>query len=150
MISEGKVIDKLHNTSAIYFDGRKDLTKVLIEDENGNFHHLQIREDHYSICSEPGGNYLGHLTIKPDFQSQLKFAEFLGQSIMDWLHHQNILNDLIAIGCDSTNINTGWKGGVIQYIERKINRKLICLICALHTNELPLRHLGISLDGKTL
>ena len=63
LISEGKVKDKLHNTSAIYFDGRKDLTKVLIEDENGNFRRRQIREDHYSICSEPGGNYLGHLTI---------------------------------------------------------------------------------------
>ena len=36
---------------------------------------------------------------------------------------------------------TGWKGGVVQYIEEILNKKLIWIICNLHTNELPLRKL---------
>ena len=59
------------------------------------------------------------------------------------------LVSLIAIGADSTNVNTGWIGGVIPFLENKLERKLIWLVCALHTNELPLRHLMIQLDGKT-
>ena len=54
------------------------------------------------------------------------------------------------MGGDSTNVNTGWKGGAIHFLELKLNKKLIWLICALHTNELPLRHLMINLDGKTV
>ena len=35
-------------------------------------------------------------------------------------------------------------------MESKIGRKLNWLICCLHTNELPLRHLIVGLDGPTL
>ncbi|KAM5147870.1 LOW QUALITY PROTEIN: uncharacterized protein ACMZJ9_011543 [Mantella aurantiaca] len=38
----------------------------------------------------------------------------------------------------------------MHWVEAKLNHKLICLVCALHTNELPLRHLIKELDGKTL
>ena len=66
-------------------------------------------------------------------------------------------NQLVAIDGDSTNLTTGciihssllWIKGVIQYLEKKLGIKLIWIICALHTNELPLRHLMIALDGKT-
>ena len=30
--------------------------------------------------------------------------------------------NLKAIGCDGTNVNTGWKGGVIKIIEAKIEK----------------------------
>ena len=54
------------------------------------------------------------------------------------------------MGGDSTNVNTKWKWGVIHFLELKINKKLIWLICALHTKELSLRHLRINLNGKTI
>uniref|UniRef100_UPI00358F4A34 uncharacterized protein n=1 Tax=Myxine glutinosa TaxID=7769 RepID=UPI00358F4A34 len=38
----------------------------------------------------------------------------------------------------------------MHWVEVKLCRKLIWLVCTLHTNELPLRHLIIALDGKTL
>ncbi|KAK8387844.1 hypothetical protein O3P69_020037 [Scylla paramamosain] len=44
----------------------------------------------------------------------------------------------------------GGKGAIMQLIERKIGRKLVWIVCDLHTNELPLRHLIQELDGKTL
>lgn len=68
----------------------------------------------------------------------------------EWVTDYGIKESLLAIGGDSTNVNTGWKGGAIQFLENKMERKLIWLICALHTNELPLRHLMIDLDGPTV
>ena len=43
-----------------------------------------------------------------------------------------------ALGGDSTNVITGKEGGVIQFVESKLNKRLDWLICALHTNNLPL------------
>ena len=68
----------------------------------------------------------------------------------EWVTDYGIKESLLAIGGDSMNVNTGWKGGAIQFLENKMERKLIWLICALHTNELPLRHLMIDLDGPTV
>ena len=56
---------------------------------------------------------------------------------------------ILAIGGDSTNVNTGWKGGAIHLLEVGLNRRLVWIVCYLHLNELPLRHLIIKLDGKT-
>ena len=50
---------------------------------------------------------------------------------------------------DSTNSNTGWKGGIIAWLEKLLGRKVTWLICQLHCNELGLRHLFAELDGKT-
>ena len=37
----------------------------------------------------------------------------------------------------------------MRYLEVKLQKKLVWLVCMLHTNELPLRHLVIHLDGPT-
>ena len=52
-------------------------------------------------------------------------------------------------GCHSTNLNIGSVDGIVRFIEMKLIRKLNWLVSALHTNELPLRHLISALDGKT-
>jgi hypothetical protein len=62
---------------------------------------------------------------------------------------RNLGTQLKAIGGDSTNVNTGWEGGVMQWVERKLRKRLVWIVCDLHTNELGLRHLIISLDGPT-
>jgi len=56
---------------------------------------------------------------------------------------------MVAVGCDGTNTNTGNRGGVIRLMEVEIGRALQWLVCLLHTNELPLRHLLQNLDGVT-
>lgn len=48
-------------------------------------------------------------------------------------------SQLLTIGCDGTTVNTGWKNGI----------QLQCVICLLHFNELPQRHLFDTLDGLT-
>ena len=56
---------------------------------------------------------------------------------------------LLAIGGDSTNVNTGCAGGAFHHLEVKLGLKLNWLVCFLHTNELPLRHLVADTDGPT-
>ena len=50
---------------------------------------------------------------------------------------------------DSTNMNTGWKGGSHALLEKLLGRRLYWGICPLHINELPLCHLIANLDGPT-
>ena len=57
--------------------------------------------------------------------------------------------DILVIGCDSTNVNTGTNGGAIHQLHVEEMLKLQWFICLLHTNELPLRHLFQKLDGQT-
>ena len=61
----------------------------------------------------------------------------------------DILEDLDIIGCDSTAVNTGNKGGVIAVIEKTTGKRKLCQICQLHLNELPLRHVFTEIDGDT-
>ena len=68
----------------------------------------------------------------------------------EFLCEIEITNSLVTVGGDSTNVNTEWKGGAIHFLELKINKKLIWLICALHAKELSLRHLMINLNGKII
>ena len=50
---------------------------------------------------------------------------------------------------DSTNQNTGWKGGTHTHLEKLLRRRLYWAICCLHPNELPLHHFITALDGPT-
>ena len=60
------------------------------------------------------------------------------------------MDDVAAIECDGTAVNTGCKGGVIKRLEAHLNKPLQCLVYLLHTNELPLRHHMKELDGGTI
>ena len=52
---------KKNGVSCIFFDGRQDETKVMMEWEDGGKQFPGLRkEEHYSVCQEPGGRYLFH------------------------------------------------------------------------------------------
>ena len=127
----------------IYFDGRKDQT-ICNEKCGKTYRRATITEEHYTILSEPGSLYMGH--VSPQSGS----AEHISISILKFVLDKNIETDnVIAIGCDGTVINTGVRNGVIRKIETDMGKPLQWLICQLHSNELPLRHLLQNLDGKT-
>lgn len=128
---------------SIYFDGRKD--KTLINEKIGNrYHRKEVLEEHISILVEPGSIYLGHTAPSRGT------AKGILSSITTLLEKQGCnLHDVICVGCDGTATNTGWKGGVIQYLEDYFERPLQWCVCLLHANELPLRHLFLTLDGCT-
>ena len=107
-----------------------------------------IKEEHYSVVKDPGGDYLFHFV--PDMINNKKKAEVIADHIVDWLNSKNQNQNLMAIGGDSTNVNTGWAGGVMQWVEKKLNRRLVWIVCDLHTGELGLRHLIEHLDGPMI
>jgi len=127
----------------LYFDGRKD--KTLEQFKQGTkYHRKTIVEEHLSLVQEPGSKYIGHVTTK--YGTALSIED----SISKFLDENNIAtSEVTAVGCDGTNVNTGKKGGVITMLENKIGRPLQWLVCQLHANELPLRHLLQHLDGPT-
>ena len=58
-------------------------------------------------------------------------------------------DNLMAVGCDSTRMNTGVDGGMVRHLENILGRKLNLLICCLHLVELPLRHLNAHFIGAS-
>lgn len=128
---------------SIYFDGRKDPSrKTIIKD--GVYHPVTTIEEHIVILREPNSEYLGHVT--PPSGNAINISN----AITDYcLLKKYDTQELIAIGCDGTNVNTGYENGVIRKLELHYNKSLHWFVCLLHTNELPLRHLFTSLDGAT-
>lgn len=49
---------------------------------------------------------------------------------------------LLAVGCEWTNVNTGWRNGTIKALENHEGHALHWRVCLLHCNELPLRYLS--------
>ena len=96
--------------------------KVLFEVETSKTHYNGvIKEEHYSSCDSKG-NFLFHFT--------------LDQATKDMLHAKKIATKIyesleettVAIGGDSTNVNTGWKGGVITHLKNLLGRKCVWLV----------------------
>ena len=133
---------------AIYFDGRKDKTRVMMEGSDGILHPRMVREEHISVTAEPKGRYIAHFTpeqhVHPDKPSK-KVAE----GLYDVLVKCEATETCYTIGGDSYNGNTGWKGGANAHLEKLLGHKCYWAVCMSHTNELPLRHLIEHLDGKT-
>ena len=92
----------------ILFDGRKDVTKFMRVGEDGKLHPCEEKEEHISICSEPGGRYLCHFKVDPNDRSSDQTAADQTASLMyEWIVDHGIKDSLLAIGGDSTNVNTG-------------------------------------------
>jgi len=133
----------------ISYDGRRDKhTRAMVPDATGKLKMRMITEEHESVTEEPSGKYLAHFVpekpVHPEKPS-LKVA----QQMYGILEERDSLDSVNFLGGDSTNPNTGWKGGSHAHLEMMLKRRLFWAICQLHTNELPLRHLIAALDGPT-
>ena len=103
-----------------------------------------IKEEHVVLVQEPQSKYLGHITPESGSSSCIQ------SSIFSYLNSNNIeISDLVAIGSDGTVVNTSSNNGVIALFELAINKPVQWLICQIHANELPLRHLIQTLDEPT-
>ena len=122
------------------FYGKKDNTLSATQ-KGSKISKTIIKEEHYTILGEPGSKYLGHVTPKSGAAESIsnKIIDFLGDNV----------SEIEAIGCDGTVINTGRKHGVIARVEQVLGRPVRWLVCPLHANEIPLRHLIMALDGKS-
>ena len=133
----------------ILFDGRKNWTKVMEKDEEtGKYYQSQVKMEHIVVTSEPGGEYLFHF-VPSEATREEKAAKQVANKIVDWILKYGVETSLDSLGGDSTNSNTGWEGGSFTHVEKMLGQKKMWLVCFLHTNELPLRHLMEGLDGRT-
>jgi hypothetical protein len=129
--------------TGLYFDGRKDKT-LRIETIGRKRYRRSVVEEHVSLVQEPGSKYIGHIVPSSSCAANVE------KCISDFLLQNNITSEhLVAVGCDGTASNTGNKGGIVALLEARLNRPLQWLVCQLHGNELPLRHLMQHLDGPT-
>ena len=111
-------------------------------------HNRIIRKEHISVTSEPEGTYLAHFTPEePLHPEKPAFKE--AQGLYDILCSHGATESCLVLGGDSTASNTGHKGGVLTHLESLLGHKCQWNICAIHTNELPIRHLIQKLDGPT-
>ena len=125
---------------SLYFDGRKAQTMCLSSVSSK----ASTVEEHITLLEEPNSVYLGHVTPESGSSSNILSA------IKEFFNENNIsLNNLQAVGCDGTNVNTGLHKGVIRQLELVVGHPLQWFVCLFHCNELPLRHLMMHLDGTT-
>lgn len=60
-IITAKNLETKQNPQCLYFDGKKDATKIQVR-KDGKLHPETIKEDHYCIC-DPAGEFVGHITV---------------------------------------------------------------------------------------
>jgi len=128
----------------VFFDGRKDQTLTKVCGVDNKYHRKTLTEEQVSFIADPGSLYFSHTS--PPSASSKDIAESLVASLKE----RNAKTENIkVVGCDGTNVNTGHTTGVIRRLEETFEHSLQWLVCLLHANELPLRHLFEALDGAT-
>ena len=99
---------------------------------------------HIGIVSEPESRDLDHVT--PGSGK----AKEITSEILDLMSKESIdIKQTLAIGCDSTAVNTGVHGRVVRLLEKSFKKPIHWFVCLLHINELPLRLLFSCLDDPT-
>ena len=97
-----------------------------------------------SIVSERESRYLDRVSPRSGK------AKDIASEILDLLSKKSVdTKQIVAIGCDSTAVNTGMNRGVVRLLEKSFKKSINWFICLLYINELPLRHLFSYLDGPT-
>ena len=150
---QSKAVDKERlgeeKITAVYFDGRRDLTRAVVPDVHGKLHPRIIKEEHIAVTVEPSGKYLTHFT-SPSAVHPEKPAFKEAEALFEVLHSLGATESCQVIGGDSTNSNTGWRGGALAHLENLLNHKCHWVVCNIHTLEVLLKNLIAGLDGPTL
>jgi len=104
--------------------------------------HFTGVEEHIVYTNEPKGTYVCHSAPNDGT------GRGLANDMLETLAELNSKDSLVAICCDGTAVNTGWREGMVSHVERDLERKLLMLSCMLHANELPFRKLFDKSDGN--
>ena len=129
--------------NAVYLDGRKDATQIVAQGPNEKHYRSVQLEEHYTVVGEPGSYYLTH------FSPEDGKGRTIAQKLFDSFSGTELEGKLAIVGTDGTASMTGKHNGCIRSLEELLHRPLQWVVCLLHTNELPLRHVFAALDGAT-
>ena len=100
-----------NDVSAIFFDGRKDLT-LFKEKADHRWYSKTRKEDYYVLVGELEMVYFDHITLERGTGAEI--ADGLCKYVKNEISCGDKLN---AIGADSTAVNTGNKNGAIRLLE---------------------------------
>lgn len=129
--------------NALYVDGKKDATLAMLQGENGKLYRQTMLEEHYVVVGEPGEFYLTHVTPENGR------GRIIAQALFEAIKTTELEGKLSLIGSDGTAAMTGPYNGFIRALEETLEKPLQWVICLLHCNELPLRHVFVEIDGTT-
>nr|XP_047140195.1 uncharacterized protein LOC124815489 [Hydra vulgaris] len=139
-VAEHNII--VQNLSCIGCDSKDDkgslVYRSMLPDSISKKNKLIEKVYYLSFTVESGemkGRYLTHKDILN------ATGENLAQSTFEVLKQYNSVDSLLGIVFDITNVNTGYKTGLCASLEKKLGRTIHKIGCALHSNELPLRHI---------
>ena len=76
---------------------------MLVEREDGNLHQDTENEEHYTVFSEPGNQYIAHLTPSSGE------AKNITRELVDLCRERN--SDLKTVGADGARVNIGVHNG---------------------------------------
>jgi hypothetical protein len=65
------------------------------------------------------------------------------------LEYYEVIDDLFAVCCDTTAINTGRKGGIKHILSQIFNKPLLWLLCRHHIYEVHVSHVMNALVGPS-
>ena len=103
---------------ATYFYGRKD--KTIVQEKKRKFLlRTVVVKENIVLLSDPGSVYIGHETSDSGSSTDIT------QRIIKFFTSERIRpSELVAIGCDGTNINVGKKNGTVRRLETFVSHKL--------------------------
>ena len=142
-----KKAETVHGFGCLGADGKRNkktrVKEIQIINNKEEEKFTRKTREHIVYTSEPDGEYLEHSEIAEGKGT----GKDLSEDFYDVVADNNSIDTLEAVLCDGTAVNTGNRIGFICYLERKLKRKLLWLVCQLHGNELPLRHVFDHFDG---
>src|SRR5690625_2246276 len=116
-------IEDQNKPKCILFDGKKDGTKVQ-EQRDGMLYPVTVREDHYCLVALDGG-FIGHIIFQRKKRSQVRRHTVLFLRWYTFFEDNGIdLDDLVALGCDGTAVNTGVNSGALTRMGEFLGRPL--------------------------
>ena len=119
-----EAIDELNSNKleCIFFDGRKDETKMIVVDEDDDEFARVEEEEHYTL-TDPY-KYLTHITPEEGTG-----AKGTSDKVIELPEDVDQLANVKIVGGDSTSTNTGWRDGAIHHIEVAKQEKVLWDIC---------------------
>ena len=157
----GKQVQKAHEETSLpqglYFDGKKaptlvreeTVTNVRVPGGKGRATYREVKskgnkkviQDHYPLVSEPGSEYVTHVT---PIEST---GRALAREVVDVIRERSAT--IRVIGTDGCSVNTGIHNGAVRLIKVELNCVVQREVCGLHTNELGFWHIMAETDGVT-
>ena len=98
-------------------------------------------QEHFTCVSEPGGEYLTHVTPCD------ATGRAIAKELVSVVREMDI--KLEVMGMDGCSVNMGIHKGVIRVVEQELEVVVQHISCLLHLNELHFRHELCTVDGVT-